>query len=167
MLFNKFCKTGLLASWGDVAFGAAHGLLSVEEVAQYALSRVDESTPDETLPALLDLAYGGLPISDAVHVCESLSSPEELSAAKDHWEYAAVKDVLAHDVPAEQKLMDLDDVYALFGYPEEMEDFVYYMPPREDHANSEAPSLSSKVRLLANAERYLRDKEAQIGLGRR
>lgn len=39
MLFSKFCKTGLLASWGDVAFGAAHGLLSVEEVAQIRLRR--------------------------------------------------------------------------------------------------------------------------------
>lgn len=167
MLFSKFYKNGLLASWGDVAFGAAHGLISVEEVAQHALSRVDESTSDEVLPALLDLAYGGLPISDAVRMCESLSSPEELSTAKGRWEYVAVKDILARDVPTEQKLMDLADIYAFFGYPEEMENFVYYMPPRDDLANSESPSPPSKERLLANAERYLRDKEAQIGLRRR
>lgn len=164
MLFNKFCKTGLLASWGDVAFGATHGLLSVEEVARYALSCIDESASDDVLPALLDLAYGGLPISDAVHVCESLASPEELSAAKDRWEYAAVRDVLARDVPAEQKLKDLDDVYALFGYPEEMEDFVYYMPAREGLAESEVGALSPRERLLAKAEGYLRDKGTEIGL---
>lgn len=161
---NKFGEIGLVTSWGDVAFGTAHGLLSVEEVARYALSRVDESTPDDVLPALLDLAYGGLPISDAVRVCESLASPEELSAAKDRWEYAAVRDVLARDVPAEQKLKDLDDVYALFGYPEEMKGFVYYMPARENLAESEAGALSPQERLLAKAEGYLRDKGTEIGL---
>lgn len=164
---NKFGEIGLVTSWGDVAFGAAHGLLSVEEVARYALSCVDGSTSDDVLPALLDLAYGGLPVSDVVRVCESLASPEELSVAKDRWEYAAVRDVLALDTPIEQKLTDLADVYALFGYPEEMEGFVYYMPLREDRANPETSSMPSKVRLLANAEKCLQDKEAKIGLGRR
>lgn len=164
---NKLGEIELVTSWGDVAFGAAQGLLSVEEVARCALSCIDESTSDDVLPALLDLAYGGLPISDAVRVCESLASPEELSVAKNRWEYAAVRDVLARDTPIEQKLTDLADVYALFGYPKEMEDFVYYMPLREDHANPEASSMPSKVRLLANAEKYLQDKEAKIGLGRR
>ncbi len=164
MLFSKFCKTGLLASWGDVAFGAAQGLLSVEEVTRYALSCIDESTSDDVLPALLDLAYGGLPVSDVVRVCESLASPEELSVAKDRWEYAAVRDVLARDTPIEQKLMDLADVYALFGYPKEMEDFVYYMPAREGLAESEVGALSPRERLLAKAEGYLRDKGTEIGL---
>ena len=161
---NKFGEIELVASWGDVAFGATHGLLSVEEVARYALSCIDESTSDDMLPALLDLAYGGLPISDAVHVCESLASPEELSAAKDRWQYAAVRDVLARNTPIEQKLTDLADVYALFGYPKEMEGFVYYMPAREDLAESEMGVLSPQERLLAKAEGYLRDKGAEIGL---
>ncbi len=75
-----------------------------------------------------------------------------------------MRDVLARDVPAEQKLKDLDDVYALFGYPEEMEAFVYYMPAREDLAESEVGALSPQERLLAKAEGYLRDKGAKIGL---
>ncbi len=149
-------------SWGDIAFGVARGLISRKEVANYALSCINESTEDKDLPALLNLAYDEPSKSEMVSICESFSSPTELLGAEERWRYALVYDALFCDEVSGQKLERLAEIYAFFGYPEEMSYFIYYMPQLNNSIDNDGIWESSGERILAKARRYLAEKKPKL-----
>lgn len=166
-LISDFSKVVPEVSWRDIAFGAGRGLISSKEVADYALSHINESTEDNDLPILLNLAYDEPSEGDMVSMCESLSSPAELLDAEKRWRYALVHDAIFCNATSRKKLEQLDSIYAFFGYPEEMSHFIYYMPQSITSIANSANPDSPEERILSEAQRYLDEKRAEIGIQER
>jgi hypothetical protein len=112
----------------EVAYGRRWGWLDDHSTVQVLLAKLQgggklSEAEERWALALADEVEGGnLPDISAEG---SDDSPEVIAV----WVYLSVAR-LSESIPVRQQLFDIiEELYADFGYPEEMEGFVKYMPP--------------------------------------
>lgn len=139
-------------TWREVLFGMDNELLSFDAAVEMAVEKLGiEEAP---APALVDLA--GLEkwesprgYVEALTSAESHQAPDDI---QDKWLYLVLAWVLLNKERFTDPLQFVELIYADFGYPERIAQFVRYMP-------SDEPDLGSRElneqRLYAKWQSYV------------
>lgn len=146
-------------TWREILFGFNNELLAQGAEVDFALDDLAKDNPPD---ALLELASPckGEPTRALVEQLAQITPAEDDEEIRGKWLYLVLAWIYEHKEMYPDPLQTVEEVYADFGYPERVADFVRYMPTNE-------PDLGSRelneVRLYERWKRYLDDEGARIG----
>ncbi|WP_111291160.1 DUF2247 family protein [Bacillus safensis] len=157
--------------WKTIYVGINLDLISYVEISKYAVEFLTNHTECEN-SLILELAWGaGNPDEDyrklqmlLVELNNNLvEEDDQWDIEKRKWRYCITSHLKELNGTSHEKLLDeLSEVYADFGYPEDMEPFIHYMRPSNDYN----PLLYSKEkninRLLSLFEEFLQKEKAFV-----
>ncbi len=148
----QFIRDRTRMSWRETRFGLANDLLDPQAPVELAVDQLDELA--EPSAAVLELAGAGKdePTSGLVEQLANDDHPRSDDEIRDKWLYIVLAWIHEHRDAFPDPLQTVEEVYADFGYPEQMAKFVRYMP-------MEGPDLGSReaneCRLFERWKRYL------------
>jgi hypothetical protein len=133
----QFAIERAILSWQDVQFGIVNDLLDPDAAIDLAAQQVaDSESPSETLVELAGTKRGSAPgdLVTRLAADERAVSETEL---REKWLYLVLSWLYDQRATNPDPLRSVEEVYADFGYPQEVAAFVRYMP-------ADGPSLGSK-----------------------
>jgi len=154
---SAFINERAVLTWRETLFGIENELLASGAAVDLAVDKV--ATRDDVASALLELA--GLEKGEATQaLVEQLASTEpdqDAGKIQSKWLYLVLAWIFEHRENYPDPLQTVEEVYADFGHPERIADFVRYMPMNE-------PDLGSRElneqRLYEKWKRYVDDEAA-------
>lgn len=117
--------------------------LSDHDERVFKLSLINKSNILELKPVLEDLAS------------------EMRDYSPKNWLYVLLSDVFHRKEEFEDPLGEVEKIYADFDYPEEIESFVRYMPPKDGYIPSAHTYEENIARLYFHWEHYLNNGGGQ------
>jgi hypothetical protein len=148
----QFVRERTRMSWRDVRFGLVNQLLDARAPVELAVAQVGERA--EPSVALLELA-GAVKGEAAFELVDHLANeepPHSEDEIRDKWLYLVLAWLYEHRAEVPDPLQRVEEVYADFGYPEQLANFVRYLP-------MEGPDLGSREanerRLFERWKRYI------------
>lgn len=150
----RFIRERTRLSWRGIRFGLVNELLDPEAPVAFATDQVGEL--EEVPVALLDLAGVGeneptMELVERLAESEPRHSEDEI---RHKWLYLVLAWIYEHRHEYADPLQRVEEVYADFGYPEQLASFVRYMP-------MVGPDLGSREanerRLLERWKQYIDD----------
>ena len=146
---------GSTMSWRDLQWGLEQGLINHEDVVRFSDSTLDTSDAlADQLHLNLSTCYSEdtWAIEDALN---ALVNAHNSSVDISLWQYLVLCHVYINRDSYKDPLGEVASIYADFGFDEEVEKFVYYMPP--SGCNPSRHTYEENItRLYANWELYLR-----------
>ena len=171
---NILCDLSILKeneisySWNTLRVGKKYDLLDSAQIEEYATQYLSEH-PQETSQFIVDLACydKAMPIDDILNkVADTIDGKINIDTPK--WElekrklrYCVLVYLKNHISDTRELLDKIALVYDDFGFPEDMEDFIYYMPAKKFNPlkYSEKECVDRLVRLfeifLINEQKFL------------
>jgi len=150
----QFVRERTRMSWRDVRFGLVNELLDPRAPVELAIDQVGERA--EPCAALLELAGADKnePTFELVEQLAYEEPPPSEDEIRDKWLYLVLAWFYEHRGEVADPLQRVEEVYADFGYPEQIAKFVRYMP-------MEGPDLGSReaneCRLFKRWKRYIEE----------
>lgn len=123
-----FIRDRTRLSWCDIRFGLVNELIDPKAPVAFAIDQVGEL--EDPAAELIDLAGAGEnePTTDHVkHLADSESQCSE-DEVRGKWLYLVLAWIYEHRHEYSDPLQRVEEVYADFGYPEQVASFVRYMP---------------------------------------
>jgi hypothetical protein len=166
-----FKDNGLECSWNTVKVGWDLKRLTTDEIGNFAVSYL------EACPSLIDQYISELifgikayemndylrKIFDSLH----LSWPEEGSSVWDQewrkWRFCILSTMVKNITDEQELLATVEGLYADFGYPKDMEPFIYYMPQSDENAGL-TPNEACQL-LIKKIINFLAEEKALIESG--
>lgn len=153
LLFDCVNKYGPL-TWREVEWGIASELIDWHVVKSMAIEKLSSDSDQPNELAILSS-------DDPLELASSLrnlasSEPQELEAdIRSKWLRIILADLLGRRDEVTDPLVEVERIYADFGYPEEIEGFVRYMPASDGY-DPEAHTHQENVdRLYRNWSSYV------------
>lgn len=158
---NLFVKHKIIPDWNDIYYGIANNYLSLKCVSEYATMCLKSSPQDET--KLLELAWKS---DDKEYLLETIKSISciDNKMSEDKWKYCIVKDLVENCCDKDKLFFQLDELYASFNYPVDMEEFVSYMPVKDNYDPSQHTQDENMNRLLEKVQIFLEKKKNILNL---
>jgi hypothetical protein len=166
--FHILKENNIPYSWNTMRVGKKYNLIDNAQVAEYAVEYLSDH-PQETNPFIVELACCDKTMStDDVldKVADTFDS--KIDCDDSTWELEKRKlrfyvlTYLKQHISDERELLDkIALVYDDFGFPKDMEDFIYYMPAKNINSleHSKEEPLGRLVRLfkefLINEKKFL------------
>jgi hypothetical protein len=124
----RFVRERTRVSWRHVRFGLVNELLDPQAPVELAADQVGELA--EPSAALLELAGAGKsePALELVGQLAEDETPRSEDEIRDQWLYLVLAWIYQHREEFSNPLQRVEEVYADFGYPEQIANFVRYMP---------------------------------------
>ncbi len=139
-------------SWRDLRFGLVNELLDPQAPVELGLKQIAElAHPSATV---VDLAGGdkNKPVLELVEKLADSEPQQPDEKIRDKWLYLVLAWIYEHQGECSDPLQRVEEVYADFGYPEQVAKFVRYMPMEgADLGSREA----NEQRLLERWKRYI------------
>lgn len=154
----RFVRERTRLSWRDIRFGLVNELLDPEAPVALANDQVDELEAPSA--ALLDLAGVGddVPTMELVERLAESEPQRSEDEIRHKWLYLALAWIYERRHAYSDPLQRVEEVYADFGYPEQIASFVRYMP-------MVGPDLGSREanerRLFERWKQYIDEVRAQ------
>lgn len=150
-------------TWDDVYYGVKNKLLNLEAVRDYAIRCLEMD--DDYCQEVAELAW---PNNDMLSVLESIEKilgekhnlNETLSSMK--WQYSIIKYLVNKNIDFEELSNALDEVYADFNYPEDMEEFISYMPIKDDYNPTGHTNEENTERIRKKIDMFLANKYEKL-----
>lgn len=161
---NVFDTCHVQPTWNDIYFGIKNKFLDLESVREYAMRCLELN--DVYCQAVAELAW---PNNDILSVTESiekiLDENHDLNGdvASIKWQYCIVKTLVKETMNFEDLSSRLDEVYADFDYPEDMEEFISYMPIKDGYNPMAHAKEENIKRILKKIDVFLEKKKWEIG----
>ena len=144
-----------IMTWRDLQWGLGQGLINHEDVVRFSDSTLDASDAlADQLHLNLSTCYreDTWAIEDALN---ALVNAHNASVDISLWQDLVLRHVYINRDSYQDPLDEVASIYADFGFDEEVEKFVYYMPP--SGCNPSRHTYEENItRLYANWELYLR-----------
>jgi hypothetical protein len=158
----EFIQTLTKLNWSELKFGLDHQLLK----PRAAIDRATEQVCETSQPSqdLLDL----IPLSEADRVRELVNrlASRETPVSNEHVRKKWLFIVLAGLFDCRESTVDplgfVEEVYADFDYPSEIESFVRYTPMEGDSLGNQE---QNEARLFANWNDYLQQSARRFATG--
>lgn len=153
---DTFRKCNINPTWQDIYYGVKYNYLDKNSVSEFALSYIEQNVE---LEEVWELAWKNNEKDYILNKIENIIGTNfNEQASETRWKYCIVKDIIEKykdfDILAEK----LDEVYADFNYPEDMEDFVSYMPVKDMYDVDKHTIRDNQERIIKKAKEFLEDK---------
>lgn len=152
----EFCLEAVHLSWSDVLWAVEKGIFGWRDVQKFAVANLDKI---ESSSFDLDTQIAALGKNDASEIMDlarSASSSEGGgidTAAR--WRFLLLKWVYENRPLFANSLGVVEDLYAEFGFPQDMEAFVPFLPPSDGWEPTKHSQAENEMRLFDNWRRYL------------
>lgn len=153
--YSFICQHTAL-SWQDTLWGYNHQLIGWMDVVAIAECRLLHGSES---PIEIELALLG---KSATHLVGELlrslaiNEPAEPSPSSDKkWLYLVLAWLYKNKNSIPDPLRVVEDIYADFDYPSEIESFVRYMPIYDEYDPSQHTTEDNEKRLFSNWHKYL------------
>lgn len=149
-------------TWGEMLYGFSHGYFGWRTAVDLATKKVEEGDSEAEA---LDLAM--IDKEDAWKTGDILSSlaTKETAvrpAAQDVWLFISLLWLYEHREEFQDPLMEVEEVYADFDYPEAMKEFVRFLPPSDGYRPDLHTHEENVQRLYQKWKDYLDDASRQF-----
>lgn len=143
-------------SWKTIYTALLHDFIEVSEVEKYAF-KVIESENYEDNEFINDLVWGG---KEKVEIINNILEEKLVTNAEcfEEFELSKIKYTFLfylknrYEGLNEELLRAIELVYADFGYPKDMSDFIYYMPSND---KMESTKEKNEIRMISKFDEYL------------
>ena len=160
---NIFDVCHIQPTWNDIYFGVRNKFLDLESVREYAI-RCLESNNDYS-EEITELAWPNDDILNVIEIIEKILDKEHDKQSKVtsiKWQYCIIKSLLNERLSFEELSSKLDVIYADFNYPEDMEEFISYMPIKDDYNPTEHTKEENEKRILKKVYIFLDRKKDEL-----
>lgn len=148
-------------TWSDILFALEHDLMAKNAAVKYAYDVIEkEEKPTQTVLALT-WVNNEEEIDFYLNELTNQIVEQEDNTSQEKFLYLLLNWVFEHKEQFSDPLQMVETIYADFDYPEEISNFVRYMPSSEHRLNSVEASIE---RLFNNWAIYL--KAAEINLSK-
>jgi hypothetical protein len=143
-------------TWGEVLYGFSHRFLGWRSCVELASRRVEEGSSN---PLEIELAAVGKDQDWKVgDLLSKLSGSEPRTDEVSHqkrWLFIILKWLYEHRGTFEDPLGEVEEIYADFHYPDEISNFVRFLPPKGDYKPAEHTREENIQRLFRLWSDYL------------
>jgi hypothetical protein len=163
-----FKDNNMACSWNTIKVGWDLHCLAIEEVKKFALEYL-EQYPDVINEYISELVFDISESKVSIYlkkIFESLELKEPKKYTSEwnkewlKWRYCIINEIIKSILDKEELLNSIEAVYADFGYPEDMTEFIYYMPQKDlDHPVS---SHEAHNRLVIKLKKFLEKEKVKI-----
>lgn len=162
----EFCLGAAPLTWKDVVWAVEKGIFGWRDVQKFALVNLGNersSTFD------IDNQIVGLGKNDASEIMrlgQSAASSEcESEDIPDRWRFLLLKWVYEKRDSFTHPLGVVEELYAEFGYPEDMESFVSFLPPSDGWEPMKHSASENEARLFEKWRVYVETRRETGALG--
>jgi len=153
---SVFDENNVNITWSDVYYGVENNLLELVCVSEYAIRCIEKA--DDDCQEIMDLAWQNENKLDLLEnmakIIKKENKPDDYQSII-KWQYCIVKKLRNSQLEFEDLSDCLDEVYADFDYPEDMEEFVSYMPIKDDYNPSTHTREENIERRLRKVDEFL------------
>lgn len=151
----QFIKERAFLSWRDALWGYEHHMIGWSGIVDLANHRLCSSSD------FREIELSCLRKSNTYQIGEllrELAASEPLnsgSMSEKKWLFLTLAWIFDNRTRTNDPLGEVENIYADFDYPREVENFVRYMPVIDGYDSSQHSSEENENRLFANWEKYL------------
>ena len=157
-------RTGFSYNWVTLWVGRKLGIIETSEVTRYAEKYI-VNNPEENNPLIIELAWNAEPqivddnlqklIIKVYGQCLNQDSAMWITETR-KWRYC-ILEKLRTDIKNHEELLEkISEIYSDMGYPNEMESFIYYMPPNDGYDPAKYSKEQNYKRLVQLLDVFLK-----------
>ncbi len=157
-IFDIFHKNNLPVSWCTLLTGLQLKCISTKEVSIFAssfLSRYPKTNDDQ----IIELAWDRDSSAEAETILENMINHSGIvcngQLEKRKWIFCLLNHLRESEMNDEILLEKAADLYVVMDYPEEMEEFIYYLPPKDGYDPSVYSKKQNHKRLIDKMADFL------------
>lgn len=128
----RYSKSIVLFNWGDIEWGCQNEIIEWKDAVEFALQQIDDT---------IDLTVMELALIDPKHTFDIMAlvktiadkSPFFESSSKRRWLYVALSWIYEGRAEFSDPLGIVEELYADFDYPSDLEPIVRYMPQKDGY----------------------------------
>jgi hypothetical protein len=154
-------------SWADALWGVEQGWLEPAALIELATKRVS----NDVRASKREIELAGLlshESVEAIQLARQLASKEAtkgcLWVPEQQWLYLVLRWIYENRASLSDPLGDVEEIYADFNYPAEMQHFVRYMPVTNSYDPEKHSARENETRLMLLWLEYLRTKAKELGV---
>ena len=160
---NIFEICSVDTSWGDVYWGLKNSFLDLGAVRDYALKSLELEINNYQEVSYL--------LSDTIDKALALGCIEEIMKKQgtydskrsiEKWKYCTIKYFRKEIIDFDNLVIKLEELYADFNYPKEMDEFISYMPVNDGYSPLKHTKNENVERILNKLDFYLEKKLEEI-----
>lgn len=128
-------------TWPEIAYGYSQRFIGWKTPVGIAIQRVEQGSSDETeveLAAIGKDEAGG--VGEVVSRLAAKAPTESDTDTKKNWLFVILNWLYKNRDSFQDPLQEVEEIYADFGYPEEIEQLVRFLPPKDGYR----PDLHSR-----------------------
>lgn len=129
-----FCiETGKIG-WGEVVWGIENGIFNWRDVLEYANGKFNESN-SKTFECENEISFlGKNDASRIIAIAREAAEIEDVDTAVvlEKWRYLLLNYYFNNINEIEDPWLRIEEIWAAFGYPSDMEDFIPFLPSTDD-----------------------------------
>ncbi len=156
----EFILSKVSVDWQDTLWAFDHKLLGWKSIIELAEKRILDGSEVELE---IDLAFSGKGNSEFVgqtlRELASTESPRPDSVAHDKWLYVVLAWLFENREAFSAPLSNVEEIYADFDYPEDIVEFIAYMPSIDEYDPSRHSPDENTQRMFRKWEEYLTSNE--------
>lgn len=166
-----FKDNKVVCSWATIKVGWDLNRITKEEIKKFALEYLEQhsTTVNEYISELI-LGIKNEEVSIYLkRIFESLGLKEPQKYTPEwnkewlKWRYCIMSEMAKSILDEEKLLISIEGVYADFDYPEDMTEFIYYMPRTENLDNKQQMNpQEARNKLVKKLKIFLKNEKAKI-----
>jgi hypothetical protein len=161
-LSGRYIRSKGTVGWNEVLYALDRGWLSPRAVVEYAEALVEEGSDDSRVIELAGMFRGEEHgVRDIVEAMASHDGDVEDGSAVMKWMCIILGWVYRRQGDFPDPLGVVEELYAEFGYPQELEPFVRYMPVVDGVL--EASTTQNEARMFEEWRRFVERCEGGLG----
>lgn len=151
-----------------IIIGFNQGILSEQDIENIATKYLEENLKSP-VNEIIELAWGNLEKYKIIILLEEIKKRTEISFDKNlemkKWRFSKLIKI-NEMYKGEELLEKIAELYAEFNYPEDMENLIYYMPPKKSVKNKSNKKVNSNKNLFVRFSEFLEmEKEILLKVG--
>ena len=161
---NIFDKIKMPLDWAMVYYGINNNILNIDIAKEFACRKLenDEQLSEEEL----ELSWNSNNRLDVLELIEKIldsqgNVEESIEKAKDKLRIAIIIYLRETEKDKVRLLEQIDMIYADFGYPEDMEKFISYMPISDEAISSGCTIEDNRNYLLSKLDNFIEAQRAK------
>lgn len=155
-----FKENNLQLDWHDVYWGLKEDIISLGEVEEYAEKHIDNNISSEIIQHIVfDKSSRNEILNNLENLLEKDFAKSERKQryefSKRKWRYCILQYLANSNLDFSSMFDHIEQIYALFGYPEDMLSFIPYMPPQDNYKPRLHTNMENRNRLFNNLSVFL------------
>lgn len=162
-----FDKYVALLSWHSIYLGIEKDILSPESAISYA-EKIIELNPEIDAPEIIALLISENAEKDVILslIKAIISNTPKLKNSEESdirlLRYILLSELKENAQDSQSLLAEIENIYADFDYPTDMESFIAYMPPSDSYNTSEHSEEENIQHLIENFDSFMTNEKQQL-----